>query len=69
VAWRKEWPDQATFPAEMQWSPQCVGLFTPNEMMEFVGSGIQDALPSWRNNPKLQETMIDLRERSLFTLN
>jgi len=56
-------------PAEARWSPQGVGLFTPNEMMEFIGSGIRDALPSWRDNPQLQEAMINLQERSLFTFN
>lgn len=56
-------------PAEARWSPQGVGLFTPNEMMEFMGSGIRDALRSWQDNPQLQEAMIDLRERSLFTFN
>lgn len=56
-------------PAEVRWSRQGVGLFTPNEMMEFMGSGILDALRSWRHNPQLQEAMIDLPERSLFTFN
>jgi hypothetical protein len=56
-------------PAEVRWSPQGVGLFTPNEMMEFVGSDIRDSLPSWRDDPQLREAMIDLRERSLFTFN
>lgn len=56
-------------PAEVRWSPQGVGLFTPNEMMEFIGASIRDALPAWRDNPLLREAMIDLRERSLFTFN
>lgn len=56
-------------PAEVRWSPQGVGLFTPNEMMEFIGSDIRSALPSGRDNPQLREAMIDLRERSLFTFN
>ena len=37
--------------------------------MEFIGSDIRDALPSWRDDQQLREAMIDLRERSLFTFN
>ncbi len=56
-------------PAEVRWSPQGVRLFTPNEVMEFIGAGIRVALPAGRDNPRLREAMMDLRERSLFTFN
>jgi hypothetical protein len=56
-------------PAEARWSPQGVGLFAVNEMMEFIGSNIVASLPDWRDSPDLRATMIDLRERAWFTFN
>ncbi|MDQ0864775.1 hypothetical protein [Arthrobacter globiformis] len=56
-------------PADARWSPQGVGLFAVNEMMEFIGSNIVASLPHWRDNPDLRAAMIDLRERAWFTFN
>jgi hypothetical protein len=54
---------------ELRWSPQGVGLFTINEMIDFISSSIIRALPSWQDNPELRTAMIDLQERSFFTFN
>jgi hypothetical protein len=54
---------------EVRWSPQGVGLFTINDMMDFISSSVTAALPSWQDNPELRTAMIDLQERTLFTFN
>ena len=54
---------------EVRWSPQGVGIFTVNEMMDFISSSILANLPSWQDNPELRAAMIDLQERTFFTFN
>ena len=61
--------DHPPITSEVRWSPQGVGLFTFNEMMDFISSNVIAALPTWHDNPGLRTAMIDLKERAPFTFN
>jgi hypothetical protein len=40
-----------------RWSPRGVGLFTANELMEFIGDNAVENLPVWRDNPQVREVV------------
>ena len=61
--------DDPPITPEVRWPPQGVGLFTFNEMMDFISSNIIAALPTRHDNPGLRTVMIDLKERAPFTFN